>query len=318
MELQPEKLTDLVAMNALYRPGPMGYIPDFIDRKQGRKPVTYDHPEMEARLKDTYGITVYQEQVMLLSRDLAGFTRGESDKLRKAMGKKLMDIMAELKEKFVKGCLANPKFRIDKWQDEAEARKLIDKIWTDWEAFASYAFNKSHSVCYAWVAYQTGYLKAHYPAEFMCAQISSEIGNFDKLPGFVAEAKEIGLELRLPDVNESGARFVPTPDAKGIRYGLGGIKGVGSAAAEAIVAEREANGPYTGFVDFCMRLAGSNVVNKRVLENLTRVGGFATLEPNRAKLFNNIEYVLKKAQARAKEKASAQTRLRSCVAVALA
>ena len=180
-------------------------------------------------------------------------------------------------------------------------------IWTDWEAFASYAFNKSHSVCYAWVAYQTGYLKAHYPAEFMCAQISSEIGNFDKLPGFVAEAKEIGLELRLPDVNESGARFVPTPDAKGIRYGLGGIKGVGSAAAEAIVAEREANGPYTGFVDFCMRLAGSNVVNKRVLENLTRVGGFATLEPNRAKLFNNIEYVLKKAQARAKEKASAQT-----------
>ena len=307
MELQPEKLTDLVAMNALYRPGPMGYIPDFIDRKQGRKPVTYDHPEMEARLKDTYGITVYQEQVMLLSRDLAGFTRGESDKLRKAMGKKLMDIMAELKEKFVKGCLANPKFRIDKWQDEAEARKLIDKIWTDWEAFASYAFNKSHSVCYAWVAYQTGYLKAHYPAEFMCAQISSEIGNFDKLPGFVAEAKEIGLELRLPDVNESGARFVPTPDAKGIRYGLGGIKGVGSAAAEAIVAEREANGPYTGFVDFCMRLAGSNVVNKRVLENLTRVGGFATLEPNRAKLFNNIEYVLKKAQARAKEKASAQT-----------
>ena len=306
MALQPEKLTDLVAMNALYRPGPMAYIPDFIDRKQGRKPVVYDHPEMEPRLKDTYGITVYQEQVMLLSRDLAGFTRGESDKLRKAMGKKLMDIMAELKEKFIKGCLANPKFRIEKWADEGEARKLIDKIWTDWEAFASYAFNKSHSVCYAWVAYQTGYLKAHYPAEFMCAQISSEIGNFDKLPGFVAEAKEIGLELRLPDVNESGARFVPTPDAKGIRYGLGGIKGVGSAAADAIVAEREKNGPYTGFIDFCMRLAGSNVVNKRVLENLTRVGAFSTLDPNRAKLFNNIEFALKKAQGRAKENASVQ------------
>ena len=306
MELQPEKLTDLVAMNALYRPGPMGYIPDFIDRKQGRKPVTYDHPEMESRLKDTYGITVYQEQVMLLSRDLAGFTRGESDKLRKAMGKKLMDIMAELKEKFVKGCLANPKFRIGDWKDEEKARTLIEKIWTDWEAFASYAFNKSHSVCYAWVAYQTGYLKAHYPAEFMCAQISSEIGNFDKLPGFVAEAKDIGLELRLPDVNESGARFVPTPDARGIRYGLGGIKGVGSAAADAIVAEREANGPYVGFLDFCMRLAGQNVVNKRVLENLTRVGAFSTIEPNRAKLFNNIEFALKKAQGKAKENASAQ------------
>lgn len=306
MALQPERLTDLVAMNALYRPGPMAYIPDFIDRKQGRKPVVYDHPEMEPRLKDTYGITVYQEQVMLLSRDLAGFTRGESDKLRKAMGKKLMDIMAELKTKFIKGCLANPKFRIGEWQDEAKATALIEKIWKDWEAFASYAFNKSHSVCYAWVAYQTGYLKAHYPAEFMCAQISSEIGNFDKLPGFVAEAQAINLELKLPDVNESGARFVPTPDAKGIRYGLGGIKGVGSAAAEAIVAEREKNGPYVGFLDFCMRLAGSNVVNKRVLENLTRVGAFSTIEPNRAKLFWNIEFALKKAQGRAKESASVQ------------
>jgi len=307
MALQPEKLTDLVAMNALYRPGPMAYIPDFIDRKQGRKPVVYDHPLMESRLRDTYGITVYQEQVMLLSRDLAGFTRGESDKLRKAMGKKLMDIMAELKEKFIKGCLSNPEFRIGEWEEEVKAKTLIEKIWTDWEAFASYAFNKSHSVCYAWIAYQTGYLKAHYPAEFMCAQISSEIGNFDKLPGFVAEAQAINLELKLPDVNESGARFVPTPDAKGIRYGLGGIKGVGTAAAEAIVAEREKNGPYAGFIDFCMRLAGSNVVNKRVLENLTRTGAFSTLDSNRAKLFNNIEYVLKKAQGRARENASVQT-----------
>ena len=315
MALQPEKLTDLVAMNALYRPGPMAYIPDFIDRKQGRKPVVYDHPEMESRLKDTYGITVYQEQVMLLSRDLAGFTRGESDKLRKAMGKKLMDIMAELYEKFVKGCLANPKFRTGTGEvggrkldltKEEDAKVLIEKIWKDWEAFASYAFNKSHSVCYAWVAYQTGYLKAHYPAEFMCAQISSEIGNFDKLPGFVAEAQAIGLDLKLPDVNESGARFVPTADFKGIRYGLGGIKGVGELAAEAIVEERRKNGPYTGFMDFCMRLAGSNAVNKRVLENLTRTGAFSTLDPNRAKLFNNIEYALKKAQQKAKEDASAQ------------
>ena len=306
MALQPERLTDLVAMNALYRPGPMQYIPEFIDRKQGRKEVVYDHPEMEPRLKDTYGITVYQEQVMLLSRDLAGFTRGESDKLRKAMGKKLMDIMAELKEKFLKGCLANPKFRIGEWQDEGKARELIEKIWKDWEAFASYAFNKSHSVCYAWIAYQTGFMKAHYPSEFMCAQISSEIGNFDKLPGFVAEAQEIGLELKLPDVNESGSRFVPTPDSKGIRYGLGGIKGVGELAAEAIVTEREKNGPYTGFLDFCARLAGSAAVNKRVLENLTRTGAFSTLEPNRAKLFNNIEFALKKGLQKAKEDASAQ------------
>ncbi len=306
MALQPERLTDLVAMNALYRPGPMSYIPDFIDRKQGRKQVVYDHPEMENRLKDTYGIAVYQEQVMLLSRDLAGFTRGESDMLRKAMGKKLMAVMAELKEKFIVGCLANPKFRVGQWQDEARAKTLIEKIWRDWEAFASYAFNKSHSVCYAWIAYQTGYLKAHYPAEFMCAQISSEIGNFDKLPGFVAEAQAIGLELCLPDVNESGSRFVPTSDAKGIRYGLGGIKGVGEMAAEAIVAEREKNGPYAGFMDFCLRLSGSNAINKRVLENLTRTGAFSTLEPNRAKLFNNIEYALKKAQQKAKDDASAQ------------
>lgn len=307
MALQPERLTDLVAMNALYRPGPMDYIPTFVRRKQGEEPVTYDHPLMEKYLKDTYGVTVYQEQVMLLSRLLADFTRGQSDQLRKAMGKKLMDIMNELKAKFEKGCLDNPKFRIDKWEDEAEAKKLIEKIWNDWEAFASYAFNKSHAVCYAWVAYQTGYMKAHYPAEFMCAQISSEIGNFDKLPGFVAEAQEMGLELKLPDVNESGARFVPTHDAKGIRYGLGGIKGVGEAAAEAIVAERKAGGPYKGFMDFCVRLANSNVVNKRVLENLTRTGAFSTLEPNRAKLFGHIEYALKKAQDHAKEKASAQT-----------
>ena len=304
--LHPERLADLVAMNALYRPGPMDYIPTFVKRKQGVEPVTYDHPLMEKYLKDTYGICVYQEQVMLLSRLLGGFTRGESDKLRKAMGKKQLDVMEELKVKFVEGCLANPEFRVDKWKDETTARKLIDKIWDDWRAFASYAFNKSHAVCYAWVAYQTGYLKAHYPAEFMCAQISSEIGNFDKLPGFVIEAQEMGLDLRLPDVNESGSRFVPTADSKGIRYGLSGIKGVGTAG-ELIVEERKKNGPYTGFLDFCTRLAGTNVCNKRVLENLTRTGCFSSMEPNRAKLFLNIEYALKKAQQKVKERASAQT-----------
>ena len=305
MALGPERLTDLVAMNALYRPGPMDYIPTFVRRKKGEEEIVYDHPLMEKYLKDTYGVCVYQEQVMLLSRLLGKFTRGMSDKLRKAMGKKQLAVMEELKVKFVDGCLNNPEFRIGKWADETEARTLIDKIWDDWRAFASYAFNKSHAVCYAWIAYQTGYLKAHYPSEFMCAQISSEIGNFDKLPGFVAEAQEMGLELRLPDVNESGSRFVPTPDAKGIRYGLSGIKGVG-AAGDAIVAEREKNGPYSGFLDFCMRLAGTPACNKRVLENLTRTGAFSTLEPNRAKLFANIEYALKKAQQKAKEESSAQ------------
>ena len=306
MALHPEKLSDLVAMNALYRPGPMDYIPTFVKRKKGEEEIVYDHPLMEKYLKDTYGVCVYQEQVMLLSRLLGGFTRGDSDKLRKAMGKKQIATMESLKVKFVDGCLANPEFRVGKWEDEAEARALIDKIWDDWRAFASYAFNKSHAVCYAWVAYQTGYLKAHYPAEFMCAQISSEIGNFDKLPGFVAEAQEMALEMRLPDVNESGVKFVPTADARGIRYGLAGIKGVGEPAAAAIVAEREKNGRYTGFLDFCMRLAGTLACNKRVLENLTRTGAFSSLEPNRAKLFNNIEFAVKKSQQKVKDDTSVQ------------
>ena len=273
MELQPNRLEDLVAMNALYRPGPLAYIPTFIARKQGREPIAYDHPLMETYLKDTYGVTVYQEQVMLLSRLLGGFTRGESDKLRKAMGKKQLAVMEELKVKFVEGCLANEKFRIDKWEDEKEARKLIDKIWDDWKAFASYAFNKSHAVCYAWVAYQTGYLKAHYPAEFMCAQISSEIGNFDKL--------------------------------------MAGVKGVGAAAADAIVEEREKNGPYKGLMDFCSRLASANVVNKRVLECLVRCGAFDSLiEANpgmhRERYFNNIDFCIQRSSKLAKERAKGQ------------
>ena len=305
--LQPERLTDLVAMNALYRPGPMDYIPSFVARKQGREPITYDHPLMEGTLKDTYGVTVYQEQVMLLSRKLAGFTRGDSDKLRKAMGKKQLDVMEELKAKFEKGCLANEEFRVGEWKDEKKAKALINKIWEDWRAFASYAFNKSHAVCYAWVAYQTGYLKAHYKAEFMCAQISSEIGNFDKLPGFVAEADAIGLAVKPPDVNESYARFTPVKGEDAIRFGLAGIKGVGAAAAEAIVAEREENGAYKGFLDFCMRLAGKAVINKRVLENLAKTGAFDAFGGHRAKYFSNVDFALKRAQARAKERASGQT-----------
>lgn len=311
MELQPERLPDLVAMNALYRPGPLAYIPTFIARKQGREPIKYDHPLMEKYLKDTYGVTVYQEQVMLLSRLLGGFTRGMSDKLRKAMGKKQLAVMEELKVKFVDGCLANPAFRIGEWKDEKKARALIDKIWDDWKAFASYAFNKSHAVCYAWVAYQTGYMKAHFPAEFMCAQISSEIGNFDKLPGFVAEADAMGLEVKPPDVNRAYARFSPVEGEHAIVYGLAGVKGVGEAAAEAIVAEREKNGPYKGLMDFCTRLAGAAVVNKRVLENLIRCGAFDALAAalpgfHRARYFNNIEFALKRASARGRERASGQ------------
>ncbi len=195
-ELEPTVFEDLIAMNALYRPGPMQYIPEFINRKKGRSPITYDLPCMEKYLKDTYGITVYQEQVMLLSREIADFTRGESDNLRKAMGKKLIDKLNQMYPKFVKG-----------GESHGYDAKILEKIWDDWRAFASYAFNKSHAVCYAWVAYQTGYLKAHYPAEFMCAQISSEIGNFDKLPGFVAEAEAMGLEVKPPDVNAAFARF---------------------------------------------------------------------------------------------------------------
>ncbi len=319
MELQPERLPDLVAMNALYRPGPLAYIPTFIARKQGREPIKYDHPLMEKYLKDTYGVTVYQEQVMLLSRLLGGFTRGMSDKLRKAMGKKQLAVMEELKVKFVEGCLANPEFRVDEWKDEKKARALIDKIWDDWKAFASYAFNKSHAVCYAWVAYQTGYMKAHFPAEFMCAQISSEIGNFDKLPGFVAEADAMGLEVKPPDVNEAYARFSPVEGEHAIRYGLAGVKGVGEAAAEAIVAEREKNGPYKGMIDFCTRLAGVAVVNKRVLENLVKCGAFDSLAAatpgfHRARYFNNVEFAIKRAAVRGKERASGQMDMFSMLA----
>ena len=193
--LKPKCLDDLVAMNALYRPGPIAYIPTLVRRKNGEEPVAYDHPLMEEELRETYGVTIYQEQIMILSRKLAGFTRGESDKLRKAMGKKRLDIMEEMKVKFVEGCIANPEFRVGSWKNESEARRLIDKIWDDWRAFSSYAFNKSHAVAYAWLAYQTAYLKAHYPEEFMLALMESECGNSTKIPGFIEEARSKGILL---------------------------------------------------------------------------------------------------------------------------
>ena len=305
--LRPTRLEDLVAMNALYRPGPMEYIPKFIACKHGREPVTYDHPLMREYLEETYGVTVYQEQVMLLSRRLAGFTRGESDTLRKAMGKKKIDEMAKLEVKFHDGCLANPAFmeapEIGGSREKAET--LIAKIWGDWKAFASYAFNKSHAVCYAYVAYQTGYLKAHYPVEYMCAQISSEIGNFDKLPGFVAEAAEMGIEIHCPNVNTGMTRFFPEGE-KGMSYGLGGVKGVGTQAANSIVAERKKNGPYKGFFDFCARI-DSTMINKRVLENLIKCGALDCFGLARARMFDGLDLALSRGAADRRDREQGQT-----------
>lgn len=306
-ELKPTQLEDLVAMNALYRPGPMQYIPQFIDRKHGREKVSYDHPMMAKYLKNTYGICVYQEQVMLLSRLLGGFTGGQSDTLRKAMGKKQLDTMEKLKVQFEAGCLANAEFMAaPQCATEEAAKKLISKIWDDWRNFASYAFNKSHAVCYAYIAYQTGYLKAHYSAEFMCAQISSEIGNFEKLPWFVSESAAMGLKILSPDVNRSQVRFSPVDG--GILYGLAGIKNVGVPVAEAIVGEREANGPYASFTEFIERLPQS-IAGKRSLEALIKSGALDCFGHHRAKLLGNMEWALSCAAEKRKEKASGQGNL---------
>ena len=260
-ELQPTVIGDLIAMNALYRPGPMDYIPQFIKRKQGIEPVTYDIPVMEKYLKDTYGVTVYQEQVMLLSRLLANFTRGESDKLRKAMGKKQMDVLASLQDKFMSGGKANG-------HDE----KVLTKIWEDWKKFASYAFNKSHAACYSWVAYQTGYLKAHYPAEFMAANLTVHKDDIKEVTKLMDECRALGLSVLEPDVNESELSF--TVNSKGaIRFGLGGIKGVGEGAVEAIISEREKNGKYISIFDFLERV-NLQSCNKKTIENLAKAGAF--------------------------------------------
>ncbi len=302
-ELKPTSIEDLVAMNALYRPGPMQYIPKFIARKHGREPITYDHPLMEKYLATTYGVCVYQEQVMLLSRLLGGFTRGESDTLRKAMGKKQLETMEKLKAKFLAGCLANPEFRIDKWKDEAEATRLVDKIWEDWKAFASYAFNKSHAVCYAVLAYQTGWLKAHYPSQFMCAEISSLFGKFDQLPGLVVEADEMGLRVVPPSVNESIVRF-STDGKDGIRYGLGGIKGVGEIAAQAIVDERKANGPYKDYQDFVSRIAGK--VNRKSIEALAKCGALDSFGLHRARLIAALGTLIDRTESDRRDREAGQ------------
>ena len=264
-ELKPTVIGDLIAMNALYRPGPMDYIPQFIKRKQGLEEVTYDIPVMEKYLKDTYGVTVYQEQVMLLSRLLANFTRGESDKLRKAMGKKQMAVLASLKDKFMEGGKSNG-------HDE----KTLNKIWADWEKFASYAFNKSHAACYSWVAYQTGYLKAHYPAEFMAANLTVHKDDIKEVTKLMDECKALGLQVLEPDVNESELTFTVNKEGA-IRFGLGGIKGVGEGAAEAIISEREKNGKYKDIYDFLERV-NLQSCNRKTIENLAQAGAFECFE----------------------------------------
>ncbi|MGQ1889652.1 DNA polymerase III subunit alpha [Thermophagus sp. OGC60D27] len=286
--LQPNRFEDLVAMNALYRPGPMEYIPQYIARKHGKQETIYDHPMMEPYLKDTYGITVFQEQVMLLSRALAGFTRGESDTLRKAMGKKLFDLMAKLKIKFYEGCKKNEEFLEGCKKVKSDPDQLIEKIWKDWEAFASYAFNKSHSVCYAYVAYQTGYLKAHYPAEFMAGVLSRNLNDITKITTFMEECRRMGLEVLGPDVNESFRKF--TVNAEGaIRFGMAGIKGVGAGAVEEIIRKREEGGHFKDIFDFVERV-NLQTVNKKNLEALAAAGAFDSFGGlNRAQFFATID-----------------------------
>ena len=259
-KLQPTRFEDLIAMNALYRPGPMDYIPDFVERKQGRKPIEYDLPVMADILHDTYGITVYQEQVMLLSRKLADFTRGQADTLRKAMGKKIIDLLNSLKGLFLEG-----------GQKNGHPVDVLEKIWADWVKFASYAFNKSHATCYAWVSYQTGYLKAHYPAEFQAANLTKNLANMDEIKKIMDDCKMNGIKVLNPDINESESKFTVNKQGE-IRFGLGGIKGFGDNIVKAILAEREENGLFTDIYDFVERMSGS--VNRKAFEALLHSGAF--------------------------------------------
>lgn len=271
-ELQPSVFEDLIAMNALYRPGPMDYIPDFIDRKRGRQPIVYDIDCMEKYLKDTYGITVYQEQVMLLSRQLADFTRGESDTLRKAMGKKLKDKLDELRPKFFAG-----------GQKNGHDLEALKKIWADWEKFASYAFNKSHATCYSWVAYQTAYMKAHYPAQYMAANMSRSLSNISDISKFMDECKAMGINTFGPDVNESQLKFSVNQNCD-IRFGMAAVKGVGESVVDAIVSERKKNGLYKDIFDFVQRV-NLNAVGRKGLESLVLSGAFDSLGVQREAFF---------------------------------
>ncbi|MDR6561807.1 MULTISPECIES: DNA polymerase III subunit alpha [unclassified Arcicella] len=277
LDLKPDQFSDLIAMNALYRPGPIAYIPNFIARKHGREEIAYDLPDMEEYLADTYGITVYQEQVMLLSQKLAGFSKGDADVLRKAMGKKDRYTLDKMKSKFVDGA-----------KEKGHPEDKLNKIWTDWEAFAQYAFNKSHSTCYAFVAYQTGYLKAHYPSEYMAAVMSNSLGNIDKITFFMEECRRMGLPVLGPDINESYRSFAVNKKGE-IRFGLGAIKGTGDAAVESIIEERDKNGAYKDIFDFVKRV-NLRTVNKKTLESLAYGGGFDCFDNiHRAVYFADVE-----------------------------
>ena len=302
-ELKPTVFEDLIAMNALYRPGPMDYIPSFIARKNGQEEIKYDIPCMEKYLKDTYGITVYQEQVMLLSRQLANFTRGESDALRKAMGKKKKAIVDAMKPKFIAGGQAN-----------GHDPKVLDKIWGDWEKFASYAFNKSHATCYSWVSYQTAYLKAHYPAEFMAGNMSRCLNDINKITKLMSECKSMGIKCLGPDVNESWQKF--SANKKGeVRFGLAAIKGMGDAAALAIIDERRKNGPYKDIFDFAQRV-NLSAVNRKAFESLALSGGFDSFGIKREQYFGKntkgdsfLDTLLRYGQLYQAEQAEAQNSL---------
>ena len=271
-DLKPTVFDDLIAMNALYRPGPMEYIPSFIARKHGKEEIDYDLPEMEEYLKETYGITVYQEQVMLLSQKLADFTKGEADVLRKAMGKKQKAVLDKMKPKFI---------------DQAAAKGMdkdkLEKIWKDWEAFASYAFNKSHSTCYAWIAYQTAYLKAHYPAEYMAAVLSNNMNDIKSVTFFMEECKRMRLPVLGPDVNESYYKFSVNKD-NAVRFGMGAIKGVGHGAVRTIVDNRKENGNFRSIFDLAKRI-DLRAANKKSFEGLANAGGFDCFPEHRAQYF---------------------------------
>ena len=271
MKLRPQRFEDLIAMNALYRPGPMDYIPDFVERKNDPAKIRYDLPEMAGVLQETYGVTVYQEQVMQISREVAGFSRGKADKLRKAMGKKKKDVLDGLKSDFMKGAL-------QRGHDE----KILEKVWSDWEAFAKYAFNKSHAACYAWVSYQTAWLKAHYPSEFQASNLTQQASDMTELKEIMADCKKAGIRVLNPDVNESDRDFSVNHDGD-IRFGFSGLKGFGSNITDAIIAEREANGLFKDVYDFMERLAGT--VNRKALETLVYAGAFESFKYRRTQFF---------------------------------
>lgn len=276
-DLKPDKFEDLIAMNALYRPGPIEYIPNFISRKHGREAITFDVPDMEEYLGETYGITVYQEQVMLLSQKLAGFSKGDADVLRKAMGKKQIEVLNKMEAQFMDGAMA-----------KGHPKDKLTKIWNDWKAFAQYAFNKSHSTCYAFVAYQTAYLKAHYPAEYMAAVLNNQ-NNMEKITFFMEECRRMGVEVLGPDINESDMAFAA--NKKGvIRFGLTGVKGVGEKAVESIIEERKERGPYKSVYDFAQR-SNTRSVNRKAYENLVYGGAFDEFKLNRSQFFAKSENV---------------------------